>query len=68
MKQVLFRCLHKKLVIESNGLMSVFLSLCPLRLLGPQLDCDLSLELNSELDWGGELSSGNMDGGGGDSL
>lgn len=41
-----------------DELMSVFLSLCPLLLLDPQLDCDLlSLELNSGLDWGGGFSS-----------
>lgn len=48
-----------------DELMSVFLPLCPLLLLEPQLECDLlSLELNSELDWGGVFSSDNLDGGG----
>lgn len=45
-------------VTEYDELMSVLLSLCPLLLPDPQLDCDLlSLELNSELDWGGGFSS-----------
>lgn len=50
---------QETVVTGYDELMSVFLSLCPLLLPDPQLDCDLlSLELNSELDWGGGLSSG----------
>lgn len=49
---------QETVVTGYDELMSVFLSLCPLLLPDPQLDCDLlSLELNSELDWGGGLSS-----------
>jgi hypothetical protein len=54
---------QETVVTGYDELMSIFLSLCPLLLLDPQLDCDLfSLELNSELDWGGGFSSDNLDG------
>lgn len=64
-KQVILMSAQETVLTGYDELMSIFLSLCPLLLLEPQLDCDLlSLELNSEIDWGGGFSSDHLDGSG----